>query len=55
MLASHNVNFSHTDQDIQKLLSAYSEVLEQLKYGLMNATIEDDLNCNTLTSLFKVR
>ena len=55
MLASHNVNYSHTDDDIQKLLIAYSEVLEQIKYGLKKSTIEDDLNCRTLHSLFKVR
>ena len=55
MLASHNVNYSHTNEDIQKLLIAYSEVIEKLKYGLVNKTIEDDLNCSILNRLFKVR
>ncbi len=55
MLASHNVNYSHTNEDIQKLLIAYSEVIEKLKYGLVNETIKDDLNCSTLNRLFKVR
>ena len=55
MLASHNVNYSHTNEDIQKLLIAYSEVIEKLKYGLVNETIEDELNCSILNRLFKVR
>ena len=55
MLASHNVNYSHTNEDIQKLLIAYSEVIEKLKYGLVNETIRDELNCSTLDILFKVR
>ena len=55
LLASHNVNYSHTDEDIQKLLVAYSEVTELMSNGLVKATIEDTLNCSPLSSLFKVR
>ena len=55
MLSSHNVNYSHTDEDIEDLLVAYSEVIERIKSGLVYSRIEDDLNCSVVDSLFRVR
>ena len=55
ILGSHNVNFSHTDRDIEQLLLAYSEVVELMKAGLENNTIEDQLNCEPLKNIFSVR
>lgn len=55
ILGSHNVNFSHTDRDIEQLLLAYSEVVGLMKAGLENNTIEDQLNCEPLKNIFSVR
>lgn len=55
ILSSHNINFSHTDRDIEQLLLAYSEVVEQMKSGLTLGNIEDQLNCEPLKNIFNVR
>ena len=55
ILGSHNVNFSHTDVDITQLLTAYAEVIQEMKHGLDASSIEDDLECEPLINLFKVR
>ena len=55
ILSSHNINFSHTDLDIEQLLLAYSEVVEQMKSGLKLGKIEDQLNCKPLKNIFSVR
>ena len=52
ILGSHNINFSHTDRDIEQLLLAYSEVVEQIKSGLKHGSIEDQLNCEPLKNYF---
>ena len=55
ILSSHNINFSHTDRDIEQLLLAYSEVVEQMKSDLTLGNIEDQLNCEPLKNIFNVR
>lgn len=54
-LGSHETTYAHTDEDIEKLLTAYSEVMPILKHGIRNNKIIELLNCEPLVPLFKVR
>ncbi len=55
ILGTHNVNFSHTKEDIHCLLSAYYQVIEALKKAIDRESIQDDLECEPIKNLFKVR
>ena len=49
------ITYSHTDEDIEKLLNAYTEVMPILQNGIRNNKILDLLDCEPLTPLFKTR
>lgn len=54
-LGTHEITYAHTEQDIDKLLDAYGEVLPILKEGISNNKVIEMLNCKPLEPLFKVR
>lgn len=54
-LGSHNMNYSHGDAEVEKLLAAYEEVLPILKDAVDNRKLEELLRCKPLEPLFKVR
>lgn len=54
-LGSHETTYAHSDEDIDKLLKAYSEVIPILKNGIRNNKVIELLNCEPLVPLFKVR
>lgn len=54
-LGSHEITYAHTNQDIDKLLKAYSEVIPILKDGIRNNKVIELLDCEPLVPLFKVR
>lgn len=54
-LGSHETTYAHSEQDIDKLLKAYSEVMPILKDGIRNGKVVEMLDCEPLTPLFKVR
>lgn len=54
-IGAHETTYSHSDEDIDKLLKAYSEVMPILKDGIRNNKVLELLNCEPLVPLFKVR
>ena len=55
ILSSHNLNFSHSEEDIDKLISVYSEVLPLIKQSIDDGNLIEQLNCKPLQPLFQVR
>jgi len=53
--ASHNICFAHNDLDKQKLLTAYQEILPQLREKLTSNTLVNSLLSPTIQPLFKIR
>ena len=54
-LGLHNLSFSHTYKDIDKLIAAYTEVLPMIKQHIDNQTLLENIQGEILESLFKVR
>jgi glutamate-1-semialdehyde aminotransferase len=54
-LGSHNISFSHTKKDIDKLLEVYTEVLPMVKLHVDNQTLLENIKGDILKPLFKVR
>ena len=54
-LGTHNISYSHSDQDIQRLLTAYAEVLPIIRDAVDNDAMNRLLRCKPLKPLFKVR
>lgn len=52
---SHNISYSHTHEDINRLLTCYQEVLPILKSAIDHQTVIEQLRCEPLEPLFKVR
>lgn len=52
---THNLSYSHTDEDINYLLSVYDQVLPILKDAISNKRLDLYLKCQTLEPLFKLR
>jgi glutamate-1-semialdehyde 2,1-aminomutase len=54
-LATHNMSYSHTDEDIARLLQAYDEVFPKLVAACNPKVLKEILRCKPLQPLFKVR
>lgn len=54
-LGSHNMSYAHTDEDVSRLLTAYDEILPLLKEAVTTGSLRQQLRCETLKPLFKVR
>jgi len=54
-IGSHNLSYSHTIGDIDKLLSAYKEVLPLVQMRIQENSLLDHINGDVLKPLFKVR
>ncbi|WP_115991789.1 aminotransferase class III-fold pyridoxal phosphate-dependent enzyme [Cohnella lupini] len=54
-VGSHNMSYSHSDQDVARLLIAYDEILDQLSSALIERNLESKLRCRPLEPLFKLR
>ena len=52
---SHNVSYSHSEEDIDKLLSVYNEVFPFIVNAISNKTLFDLLEAEVLIPLFKIR
>ena len=52
---THNLNYSHLDQDISDLLLVYKEVLSIIRLAINNSNLHSLLKCKVLEPLFKVR
>ena len=54
-LGLHLLSFAHSDQNVDKMISAYRSVLSNLKEGLEEGSLIMMLRCEPLKPLFKVR
>jgi glutamate-1-semialdehyde 2,1-aminomutase len=54
-LGTHNMSFAHSDEDVDQLFRVYSEVLPILAAAVQAGTVEDQLECEPLKPLFRVR
>ena len=52
---THNMSYAHTDGDVAQLLDVYDQVFPILLDAVKNETLEEQLHCPSLESLFKVR
>jgi glutamate-1-semialdehyde 2,1-aminomutase len=55
IIGTHNMSYAHSDEDLNKLMQAYDEVLPILAEGVRSGKIEAMLTCQPLEPLFKVR
>jgi len=54
-LGTHNMSYSHSDKDINYLISVYDEVFPIIKDAVTNSKLKEYLRCAPLEPLFKVR
>jgi glutamate-1-semialdehyde 2,1-aminomutase len=54
-LGTHNLSYAHNDQDIENLLTFYREVFRLIKESILCGTLKDNLDCEPLVPLFKLR
>ena len=54
-LGTHNLSYSHTEKEIDILLEAYHEVLPAIKRHIDRQTLLENIHCEILKPLFKVR
>jgi len=54
-LGAHNLSYAHSDADIDQLLAMYAEVLPMIGQALDSGTLRQQLRCDPLVPLFKVR
>jgi len=55
VIGTHNMTYSHSDDDIENLLNIYNEVFPLLREGIDNNIIDELLKCDPLELLFKLR
>ena len=55
MLGTHTMSYAHTDDDIDRLLRAYDEILPAVRDAVAGETLKKDLRCEPLKPLFRVR
>jgi glutamate-1-semialdehyde 2,1-aminomutase len=54
-LGSHNISFSHTKEDVDKLLNVYAEILPITKQHVEKNSLLENISCDILQPLFKIR
>jgi glutamate-1-semialdehyde 2,1-aminomutase len=54
-VGTHNVNYAHSDADIETLLSAYGDILPMIGEAATRGDLLERLRCEPLVPLFKVR
>ncbi len=54
-LGAHNLSYAHSSADIEALLAMYREVLPMIGHALDAGTLRQQLRCDPLVPLFKVR
>jgi glutamate-1-semialdehyde 2,1-aminomutase len=55
IIGTHNMSYSHSDDDIKKVLAAYDQVFPILALAVRERKLETLLKCKPLEPLFKVR
>ena len=54
-LGSHNLSFSHTVADVDRLLEVYQKVLPMIKRHIDSKNLKENIHGDILQDLFKVR
>lgn len=54
-IGTHNMSYSHSDDDLSLLFKAYEDVLPMISAAVKDGTLESQLRCEPLEPLFKVR
>jgi len=54
-LGTHNISYAHSDADVDRLITVYSEVLPIVADAVRNKELKQYLKCEPLQPLFKVR
>ena len=54
-IGSHNMSYAHSDEDVEKLMGIYEQVLSMIRDGLDAGNLDSLLKCESLVPLFKVR
>ena len=54
-LGTHNISYAHSDEDIDRLLAVYDEVIPFVANAVKNGAVRQYLRCEPLVPLFKVR
>lgn len=54
-IGTHNMSYSHSDDDLRQLVQAYAQVVPMLTDAVRSGTLEAALRCEPLEPLFKVR
>lgn len=54
-IGSHNMSYSHSNEDISRLLEAYEETFSLIRSGLDDDNLDSLLKCKPLEPLFRVR
>lgn len=52
---SHNLNYAHTEKEVDKLLASYNSILPSLKSAIDNANLEQLITCEPVKPIFHVR
>lgn len=52
---THNMSYSHSDEDVQKLLSTYDDVFGIIRSAIRMRNLDAQIRCEPLQPLFKVR
>ena len=55
MIGTHNMSYAHSDEDVDRVLAAYDEVLPILRDAAENNALSQHLRCKPIVPLFKVR
>jgi glutamate-1-semialdehyde 2,1-aminomutase len=54
-LGTHNISYAHSNEDIDRLLAVYDEVLPFIATAVRNGAVRQYLRCEPLVPLFRVR
>ena len=55
MIGTHNISYSHSEKDIEKLMFSYRNYFEKVKVALEKNNLKSMLQCEPLIPLFKLR
>ncbi len=55
ILGSHNINYAHSEKDVEKLMKSYRSYFEKVSAVFKGQDLKSLLNCEPLIPLFKIR
>lgn len=55
MIGTHNISYSHSEKDVEKLMTSYGGYFEKVKQAIKKNNLKEMLHCEPLKPLFKLR